>query len=577
MNKSKIVKVVYVFLALLTVWAFVVASGVEISESLPIWKALGVWTLLPPFIAIVLAFLTKNVIVSLAAGIFSGTMLVELAGSTKNIIYVIGGAFTRLIKTMVGSMADSWNAGILLQVMAIGGMIALIARMGGTKAIAVSLAKKAKSVRSSQLITWLLGLFVFFDDYANSLIVGPIMRPVTDAQKISREKLAFIVDATAAPIAGIALVSTWIGYELSLIKEELPGLSFETSAYSIFLETIPYRFYNLFILAFIVLTIVLLREFGPMYKAEKRARTTGKVIADGATPLAVEEKMNIKPEEEQASNIWNALIPILTLIVVSLVGFYINGYKALEGEVLAMVQQSPLSLEAIRECYSNSDASVVLFMSAVVAGLVAFVMGLGQKMFSVKDGIDTWIEGWKSMIITVVILLLAWSIADVIKNQLDADQFLATSLQNSLPAFIVPSIIFLLGSLISFATGTSYGTMGILMPLAIPLANSVSSGDKNLIIATIAAVLTGAIFGDHCSPISDTTILSSMGTACDHIDHVKTQLSYAILVAVVSVLFGFLPAGFGISPLVSLPLGLAFLVVFLILFGKNPESTDILE
>ncbi len=569
MNTKNITKVAYVVLLVITIISFVIAYRVEVTEAIPIWQALGIWTLIPPFLAIVLAFLTKNVIISLALGVFSGSMLVTLANKSENIILTLNDAFTNTIGTMVGSMADGWNAGILLQVMAIGGLISLVSAMGGTQAIAEKLAEKANSVRSSQFITWILGIFVFFDDYANSLIVGPIMRPVTDKQRISREKLSFIVDATAAPIAGIALVSTWIGYELSLIQAEIPDLPFETSSYSLFLETIPFRFYNIFILAFIVLTIVLLREFGPMFKAEKRARETGKVIADGSTPMAVEENMNIKPTDKKASNIWNAIIPIGTLIVVSLITFYTNGYGALEGEVLEKVQSAPFSIYAIRECYSNSDASIVLFLSAVLAGLVAMAMALWQKLFSLKEAIDIWIEGWKSMIITVVILLFAWSIADIIKNQLDADMYLATTLGSSLPAFIIPAIIFLLGSLISFATGTSYGTMGILMPLAIPLANTVSSGDKGLIIAAIAAVLTGAIFGDHCSPISDTTILSSMGSACDHIDHVRTQMLYAIVVAIVAVVFGFIPAGLGVSPVITLPLGVAALFGILMVFGKR--------
>ncbi len=572
MNRNTLKKITYIVLLILTLYSFYVAYGVNVTKANPIWKALGVCTLLPPFLAIVLAFLTKNVIISLALGVFSGSMLVVFANGRDNILLAINDAFTSTISTMVSSMADKWNAGILLQVMAIGGLISLVAAMGGTTSVAEKLSKKAKSARSSQLITWVLGLFVFFDDYANSLIVGPIMKPVTDSKRISREKLAFIVDATAAPIAGIALVSTWIGYELSLIQDEIPDLSFKTSSYSLFLETLPFRFYNLFILAFIVLTIVLLREFGPMYRAEKRARTTGKVLDDNATPMATDEHLSVKPDEHSASNIWNAIIPIGTLIISSLITFYTNGYGALKGADLELVKSAPFSLDAIRICYSNSDASVVLFFTAVLSGIVALIMGIWQKIFTVKEGIDIWVDGWKSMVITVVILLFAWSIADVIKNQLDADMFLAKSLANSLPAFLIPTVIFLLGSVISFATGTSYGTMGILMPLAIPLANAASNGDKGLIIVTISSVLTGAIFGDHCSPISDTTILSSMGTSCDHIDHVKTQMLYAIVIAVISVVFGFIPAGLGVSPLVSLPLGLIAIFTILMIFGKKVEE-----
>lgn len=562
----------YFLLATMIFISFLVAGLSQVTADRPIWQELGIITLIPPFIAIVLAFLTQNVIISLTSGILTGTMLVSLTLTKGNIVVNLAETFNGTIKIIVGSMADQWNAGILLQVMSIGGLIALVSRMGGTHAIAEKLSKKAGGARSAQFITWILGLFVFFDDYANSLIVGPIMRPVTDKQGISREKLSFIIDATAAPIAGIALVSTWIGYELSVIQAELGELSFKTSAYSMFLETIPYRFYNFFILALIVITIVLLRELGPMYQAEYRTRTSGRVLRDGATPMAVEENMNIKPEVSGETNIWNAIIPIGSLIVISLLAFYFNGRSVLQGDELALVKAHPFSLEAIRISFSNSDASVVLFMSAVISSMIAIIMGLAQKIFTLKEAIDIWIEGWKSMIITLVILLLAWSIAHVIKNQLDADQFLANSLSQSLPAFIIPSIIFVLGAGISFATGTSYGTMGILMPLAIPLANAASGGDRNLIVAAVGAVLTGAIFGDHCSPISDTTILSSMGAGADHIDHVKTQLLYAIIVALVSIIFGFLPAGLGLSPWISLAMGLAVLVLIFRIFGKPLAS-----
>ena len=573
-NLSFIKKVSYAVVCAIVIISFYIAAGVEVSDPNMIWQELGILTLIPPFIAIVLAFLTQNVIISLTSGILTGSMLVSLTFTKGGLFVNVGDAFHGTIKTIVTSMADPWNAGILLQVMSIGGLIALVSRMGGTHAIAEKLSQKAGGVRSSQFITWLLGLFVFFDDYANSLIVGPIMRPVTDKQRISREKLSFIIDATAAPIAGIALVSTWIGYELSLIQEELSDLSFQTSAYAIFLETIPYRFYNIFILALIVISIVMLREIGPMFYAEERARKTGEVLRQGASPMAVEENMNIKPELTGETNIWNAIVPIGSLIIISLLAFYFNGRSALQGEDLALVEAAPLSLDAIRICFSNSDASVVLFMSAVQSSVIAIIMGLWQKLFTLKEAIDTWIEGWKSMIVTVVILLLAWSIADIIKNQLDADQFLANSLSNTLPAFIIPTIIFILGAGISFATGTSYGTMGILMPLAIPLANAASGGEKGLIIAAVGAVLTGAIFGDHCSPISDTTILSSMGSGADHLDHVKTQLLYALIVAGISIVFGFLPVGFGVSPWISMAAGLLVLILIFRVFGKRVPDAE---
>lgn len=529
--------------------------------------AFGFWTLLPPLLAIVLAFVTKNVVLSLFIGALSGTFLINLSGG--NVVYALYGSFITFTQKVLGSLADGWNAGIILQVMAIGGLIALVGKMGGAMAIAEALSKRAKSATSAQIITWFIGILVFFDDYANSLIAGPIMRPVTDRMKISREKLAFIVDATAAPIAGIAIVSTWVGYEMSLIRDAyadpIVGMP-DINAFDIFVQTIPYRFYNIMMLAFVVLTAILLKEFGPMLKAERRARTTGKVLADGAKPMVSDETTDLNPKEGIKLNVWNALIPIGVLIVFAFGGFYFNGLEALEGNV-----ESTGFFQQLGEIFGASDASIVIFQAALLAGVVAMIMGVAQKIFTVKEAIDTWVTGLKSLLITAVILLLAWSLSSCIK-ELGTSVFLVNSLQDWMPAFLLPSIIFILGSIISFATGTSYGTMGILMPLAIPLGFGIGGGDSGFMVACAAAVLTGAIFGDHCSPISDTTILSSMGSACDHIDHTKTQLPYAVSVAAAAIIFGYIPAGLGLPIWIILPVAVVLIGVILYVLGKPVEE-----
>lgn len=533
----------------------------------------GLLTLLPPLIAIVLAFVTKNVVLSLSLGVFSGTFLLQLQG--KNIFGAILNGFLDIINKILGSLSDPWNAGIILQCMTIGGLIALVSKMGGAKAVAESLAKRAKSPTSAQLITWFLGILVFFDDYANSLIVGPIMRPVSDKMKISREKQAFIVDSTAAPISGIALISTWVGYEISLIKDAYSSIGQNVNAYGIFIDTIPYRFYNILILVFIVASAIMLRDYGPMLKAEVRARTTGKVLGDGAKPMVSSEATALEPKENIKLSVWNAIIPIGVLLIGAFVGFYFNGYNAImggeDGAIKAIFISNPYSFSAIREAFGASDASVVLFQAALLASIVAMIMGVVQKIFTIEEAVDTWIEGMKSLVITGVILLLAWSLSSVIK-ELGTAKFLVTILSDTLPAFILPSIIFIMGSIISFATGTSYGTMGILMPLTIPLAFSLGGGDAQYIIVNVSAVLTGAIFGDHCSPISDTTILSSMGTACDHLEHVKTQMWYSLTVAFITLLFGYIPAGLGFRVSIILPVSMAITVLALYLLGKPVEE-----
>lgn len=533
----------------------------------------GMFTLLPPLVAIVLAFITRNVIFSLFMGIFTGTFMINVMDG--NVFLAFANAFVDVVSKMIGSMADSWNAGIILQVLTIGGMIAVITKMGGPRAIAQALAKKAKTPASAQIYTWLMGFFIFFDDYANSLIIGPIMKPVTDKLKIAREKLAFIIDATAAPIAGIALISTWVGYEISLIKDAYVMIGQPNiNAYAIFVETIPYRFYNILMLGFVFFSAYFLREFGPMHKAAVRASTTGAVSRHEEKEHLQQESSALAPKEDVEYSIWNAIVPIVSLIIVAFLGFYFNGLSGLEGETLKNVQANPYAFSSIRDCFGAADASIVLFEAALFASIVAIGMGMQQKIFNLSEALETWVLGVKALVITAVILILAWSISSIIK-ELGTSTYLVTLLSESTPQFVLPSVIFILGSIISFSTGTSYGTMGILMPLTIPLANAIGihTGLEGVplneyIILNIGAVLTGAIFGDHCSPISDTSILSSMGSSCDHMDHISTQLPYALFVGVIAIVFGYIPAALGVSAGILLIIGLVVVALTIRFYGK---------
>lgn len=356
----------------------------------------GILTLIPPLVAIILAFITKNVIISLLIGILSGSFIIKASGI--NVFATFIQAFLDLVDRALVSLADPWNAGIILQVLAIGGVINLVAKMGGAKAIAEALAKRAKSAKGTQLITWFLGLLVFFDDYANSLIVGPMMRPVADKMKISREKLAFIIDATAAPVAGLAIISTWIGLEVGLIHDAFESISIDVDAFGIFLNTIPFRFYNILILAFIIISALLLKEFGPMRKAEIKSRSR-KIDID--LDEGVEELDDLAPKNGVKLSVWNAIIPIGTLIIVALASFYYSGYTSIMGgEDKALIQlftNSPYSFEAIKEAFSASDASRALFQSALVASLVAIIMAVIKKIFTISEAIDVWIDGKYSL------------------------------------------------------------------------------------------------------------------------------------------------------------------------------------
>ena len=548
---------------------FVFAAEVEPAVSNA--DRFGLFTLIPPIVAIVLAFITKNVVISLFIGVLSGGFILNLTGF--NVFGALTQAFLDFIDRALNSLADPWNAGIIMQVLVIGGVINLVAKMGGAKAIAEALAKKAKTAKSTQLITWFLGICVFFDDYANSLIVGPIMRPVADKMKISRERLAFIIDATAAPIAGLAIISTWIGLEVSLISEGFETIGVEASGFGVFLQTIPYRFYNILILAFIVITTITLREFGPMRKAEIAARKSNDLTSEEvvATSSHMDE---LEPKEGVKLSIWNAIVPIGALIISSVVAFYYSGYSTImagdDTAIQAIITNSPLSFKAILETFAASDASVALFQSALFASIVAIIMSVCKKIFTISEAIEAWVDGMKGLIITGVILILAWSLGSVIK-ELGTAQYLVEALNGAIPAFLLPSLIFVLGAVISFSTGTAYGTMSILMPLAIPLAYKINP-EMSFVIVSTSAVLTGAIFGDHCSPISDTTILSSMGAGCNHIDHVKTQMWYALFVAAITILFGYIPAGFGLPIYIVLPMSFVALFIGIMIFGKKVEE-----
>ena len=594
MDKTKLANIIAI---ILTLAAFLIpvicgyfGAMPEGGDSEAFAALYGVWTLIPPLLALLLAFLTRNVILSLFLGVLSGTWMVALVSG--DLLGSITGAFFNSTDYFIGTLADRWDAGIIMQVLVIGALIALITRMGGMRAIADLVVKIAKGPRSAQITMWISSWVIFFDDYANALIIGPIMRPLCDKYRISREKLAYIVDSTAAPVAGIMLISTWIGTELVNINEGLAiaGVTGVT-AYGIFIDTIPYRFYNIMALFFVFATAFLLRDFGPMLKAEVRARTTGETINPGSEVMETEKVIDEEKEEIKENygilktskkvtppNIWNALIPVGVLIISAVVLFYTNGAAAVGAEALEGLS----FFEAVREAYSNSDASIVLFQAGLLACIVAIIMGFFEKIFTLKDGIETWAHGMKSMLFVCIVLILAWSIGSVI-GDLGTAHFLVSNLSDVLPQFIVPALIFIIAAVVSFATGTAYGTMAILLPLCIPLAAAIvgitgmeitSSGDAYVyILMCSSAVLTGAIFGDHSSPISDTSILSSMGAGCSLLDHVITQIVYAVTVGVV-VIAGYILVGLGLNVWITLLVMAAILVLILLFVGKKVPTWD---
>jgi Na+/H+ antiporter NhaC len=509
----------------------------------------GWLSLLPPVLAIVLAIATRQVIVSLFVSVWLGATF--LNGFNPGV-----GLLRAIDEFVLFSVADSWYAGLLIFTMLIAGMLALVTRAGGAMAIADALAKKATTPRGGMLAAWLMGMVIFFDDYTSCIIAGNTVRPLTDKLRISREKLSYIVDSTAAPIATIALISTWIGFELGLIGESLEVAGITTSPYLIFLQTIPYRFYSIFSIVMVLTIAITMKDYGPMYNAEIRARKTGKVLRDGAVPLSAQDVAEFKTKEGVPLRSINFILPVVLLIVATFVGLYVEGGGAEVG---------------LRDAFGNADSITVLLWTSTIGVVFTLILVIGQRILSLMEALDTLVAGAKSVFVALTILVLAWALSAVSGELGTADFIVSIVEASNIPAFIIPFTIFMIACFMAFAMGTSWGTMGIVLPLAVPIAMAV---DPALLLPIVGSVMTGAIFGDHCSPLSDTTILSSTGSGADHIDHVRTQIPYALTVAVVAGVVGFVPAGLGLSPFISIILGIVALVAIVQIFGK---STDVAQ
>jgi len=471
----------------------------------------GILSLLPPLVAIILAIWSKRVLFALFAGVWIGGVMASgwnpLTGTITTWQWVIE------------NVTDSWNATILVFDFLIGAGVGLIYKSGGAHAIARALTKRMNSSRAASVLGWLLGILVFFDDYTNTIIVGNTMRPITDRARVSREMLAYIDDSTAAPVAGLAIVSTWIGYEIGLIGESFDELGITLGSYAAWLSSVPYRFYSILAIILVFIVAYTHRHYGPMLHAEYRARTTGKVLRDEAKPLMTTEVDLGAPKE--GGDIWNFILPILSLVFITLYGmWYTGGGGATYAE------------EGLMGVLSNSDAATALLWGSFSMVLVGLVLILGRRQMTVEETETAIVQGMKQMMMASAILVLAWSIKSATSAVGTADYVVNLATSANIPAGIVPMIVFLVAMFISFTTGTSWGTFGILMPIAIPLAYQITGGEIGPILyASIGAVFAGGIFGDHCSPISDTTIMSSMFSGSDHIDHVNTQIPYAVTAA----------------------------------------------
>jgi Na+/H+ antiporter NhaC len=521
----------------------------------------GFLSIIPPLLAIALALIFRQVVISLIIGIYSGAFFIYGYDPLT--------AFLRLIdKYVIEAVSDVSHTQIIVFTLLFGGVVGLISRSGGTTGIANSLSKFARTRKSGMISTWLSGLIIFFDDYANALVVGNLMRPITDKLKVSREKLSFIVDSTSAPIASIFIVSSWIGYEVGLIQDGLIAIGSPLNAYSVFLETIVFRFYPIAMLFFVFLVSATGRDFGSMLKAERRAIKEGKISSASSSISDVKDKSELFGNEDKAK--WyNGVVPILVLVFVTIFGLIFTGIDS--------INEQGISEYGIRNIISNSNSYLALLWGSFSACVVAGIMIVSQKILNLRETIDAWFAGIRSMLLAILILTLAWGIGAV-TNEIRTADYIISLISESVDPRLLPVIVFLVCGITSFATGTSWGTMAIMFPIVIPLAaavtgmNNYSLADTHLIlVGVISSVLAGCVWGDHCSPISDTTILSSMASGCDHIDHVRTQLPYAIVVGMVTMMFGDILTAYGLSPFISLMIICAILVGIIYLWGRRTE------
>lgn len=479
----------------------------------------GFLSLLPPIIAIGLALITKEVISSLVIGILSGTLIYS-AYTTTGFVNIMVHTVDTTVNLMSSKFAD--NVSLVIFLCLLGSLVVVITKAGGSKAYGDWASKKITSRAGAQLATSALGALIFIDDYFNCLTVGTVMRPVTDKYKISHAKLAYIIDATAAPICIIAPVSSWAASVISQMGDT--GLNGMDS----FVRSIPYNLYALLTVVMVIILSVSKLEFGPMERYEHEAIKTGNLnyTKGKVNSSSTDDELN-SLEISPKGKVYDLIIPIIALIIFSILSMlYVGGY--FEGGM------------SIADGFGNTDAGPALALSSFASLIVAFILFIPRKVITFKSFMEGIGEGVKSMTGAIIILALAWTISGVCRNLLSTGEYVSAIVEASnMPTMLIPAIIFVVAAFLSFSMGTSWGTFGILIPIIASICEAVA---PELTIISLSATLAGSVFGDHCSPISDTTILSSTGAACNHIDHVSTQIPYAAVVAGCSLL-GYIVAG----------------------------------
>ncbi|SER60907.1 transporter, NhaC family [Butyrivibrio fibrisolvens] len=503
----------------------------------------SLWALLPPLIAIVLALITKEVYSSLMIGIITGGLLYSGFNpvGAMNHIFVDG---------MIAQLSDPWNVGILIFLVVLGSIVMLMNRAGGSAAFGRWASTHVKTRLGAQLATIALGTLIFIDDYFNCLTVGSVMLPVTDKHKVSREKLAYLIDATAAPVCIIAPISSWAAAVTGFV-EGANGLE-------LFIRAIPYNFYA-FLTFVMMITISVGRfDYGKMAQAEKQCGITTSPDGSLKHPSLTGAEDQPNPPISQKGRVIHLVLPIFALIICCIIGMiYTGGFFDGEGFVTA---------------FSNADASTGLVFGSMAALLITILFYLATRVLDFNECMNAIPEGFKSMVPAILILTLAWTLKSM-TDSLGASEYVGGLVEqvaeNGMVMGLLPAFVFIIGAFLAFATGTSWGTFGMLIPIVVSAFHS--DINNELMIIAISACMAGAVCGDHCSPISDTTIMASAGGQCEHIKHVSTQLPYAITVAAVSV-FCYILAGFVRNWLVTLPVSIAAMVVVLLAIKNFTKS-----
>ena len=570
-KKNIKIAIVIIILALVCGLLAYLSPGSEENPTTAMW-----YSIVPPMLAILLAFLTHHVLLSLGIAIIAGGFLTSVPQAPLSVDAWLQGL--RAVSTCVtDTVTSSTNLLILSFIPPIFIMIEIIMASGGFRGIIVWLLKWIKGRKSAQAATALMGILCFIDDYTNAIVVGSMMQPITDRFRVSREKLAFLVDATSAPIAGIAVVSTWIAYEVGLLRQIADELEIDKSGYSMFFDALSFRFYCLLMIVFVFVHILMDSDFGPMKAAQERAKAKDSPDENG-----------VRNSEQKSGRARNALVPLAGLLLFHGIGLWFDGTSTLKDDMLKWQAESlttvaenmppiPVDIETLspgswiywREVIGHAENSPLVLACAALFGLTLALL-FSQIFGSVRLPviISCFKRGFKRAMVPFVILIFAWSLKNCCDN-LRTGEFLTTILAGRVPHYLFPPILFLVASLTSFATGTSYGTMAILIPAAIPVAFAMDNGYGLTTMISLGAVLDGAIFGDHCSPISDTTIISSTASSCELMQHVRTQLPYSLSVAAIALIFGYIPSALGLAPglsfamatlaIVSLFIGLKYL------------------